>query len=106
MQRDRPSSAARGYDYRWRKVRLRYLREQPLCERCLKRGMVAEAVDVHHKVRIADDRSRRLDRTNLEALCPPCHRSGAQSEERLGYSTEIGLDGWPMDERHPARRQA
>ena len=39
--------------------------------------------------------------SNVQTLCKRCHDSLKQSEERLGYSKEIGLDGWPVDPRHP-----
>lgn len=39
---------------------------------------------------------------NLRTLCKPCHDRDKQSEERIGFSKAIGLDGWPTDEKHPA----
>lgn len=45
------------------------------------------------------------DWTNLESVCDHCHNSHIQSEERLGYSKEIGLDGFPVDPRHPANSE-
>ncbi len=40
--------------------------------------------------------------SNLQVLCKRCHDSAKQREERLGYSIEIGVDGWPVDPRNPA----
>ena len=42
------------------------------------------------------------DRKNWQALCRSCHDGAKRSEERRGYSTDIGADGWPVDPRHPA----
>lgn len=39
---------------------------------------------------------------NIQLLCAPCHDGAKQSEERRGYSTAVGDDGWPLDERHPS----
>lgn len=40
----------------------------------------------------------------LQSLCGSCHSSAKQSEERVGYSSTIGVDGWPVDSRHHANR--
>lgn len=44
------------------------------------------------------------DPSNLQCLCDTCHSAAKQQEERLGYSTAIGADGWPVDDLHPANR--
>jgi hypothetical protein len=41
----------------------------------------------------------------LKSLCEPHHKGAKQQIEKRGYSTEIGSDGWPIDERHPANRK-
>ena len=68
----RPSSNKRGYDSRWEKVRLMYLREHPLCELCEKEGKLVPAVLVHHKKPIRQG-GEVLDEANLMAVCRPCH---------------------------------
>lgn len=70
----RGSSGSRGYDHRWRALRAAYLRQHPLCEVCERKGKTTPAVQVHHAIKIKDDRSRRLDVSNLVAVCDPCHR--------------------------------
>lgn len=63
----------------WRKLRLFYLQEHPLCEICKEKGKLTPAVEVHHKVEI--DRGQTLmekktigyDYNNLQALCKDCH---------------------------------
>jgi 5-methylcytosine-specific restriction protein A len=37
----------------------------------------------------------------LQSLCAPCHSSRKQTQELVGYSSEVDKDGWPIDERHP-----
>jgi hypothetical protein len=56
---------------------------------------------VHHKEAHKGDPAKFFDPSNCEAVCKPCHDGELQSEERVGYSTEIGADGWPVDVRHP-----
>jgi len=61
---------------------------------------------VHHVKEHKGDPTLFCDPANLESICKPHHDADAQSEERLGYSSEIGADGWPCDPRHPANQQA
>lgn len=42
-----------------------------------------------------------FDPDNLQTTCKLCHDSAKQSYEKTGYSKEIGLDGWPVDNKHP-----
>lgn len=38
------------YDYRWQKARLRFLRSNPLCAMCAKRGITKPATVVDHVI--------------------------------------------------------
>ena len=70
---ERPSAAKRGYDRQWRDLRELILADEPLCHDCQQKGIVTPAVDVHHVVKISDDPTMRLDRSNLMPLCKRCH---------------------------------
>ena len=75
----RGSSAARGYDARWRRLRERILSEEPLCRICGR----AEAKHVDHIVPKA--RGGTDDRDNLQPLCHSCHsRKTAEEDGRWG----------------------
>jgi 5-methylcytosine-specific restriction protein A len=65
----RGSSAQRGYDRDWQRLRGVVLREEPVCRTC--RRALAQEVD--HIVPIDQSPERRLDRSNLQALCKSCH---------------------------------
>lgn len=71
--RSRGSAASQGYDRAWQTVRMAYLRRHPLCEDCLAEGKTTPAVMVHHLVPVKVDRSKRLDMSQLRALCNACH---------------------------------
>ena len=43
------------------------------CQLCKRQGRVTPATEVHHKVPIRVDWSKRLDEHNLIALCHRCH---------------------------------
>jgi 5-methylcytosine-specific restriction enzyme A len=70
--RQRGSAASQGYDNQWNKVRLAYLRKNPLCEECQKNGLVVPAVLVHHRKELKDG-GDRLNPENLESVCNACH---------------------------------
>jgi hypothetical protein len=38
----------------------------------------------------------------LTSLCKACHDSRKRRLERSGFLSEIGVDGWPTDPKHPA----
>lgn len=46
------------------------------------------------------------DETNWQSLCKGCHDSAKQSEEKQGFSNAVGLDGWPVDDKHPVNDRA
>ena len=64
---------------RWKELRISYLREHPLCERCQAEGYVRAAMDCHHIRPISSAMSiqemERLcfDPNNIQCLCIPCH---------------------------------
>ena len=108
---DRRSAAAQEYrrlykTAEWRAARAAQLAEQPLCELCEKRGRVTAATVVNHRVPHRGDWARFIDQKNLQSLCKPCHDGEVQARERTGrdYDGAAGLDGWPVDPRHPFYR--
>lgn len=75
------SSAARGYGYRWQRLRARFLYEHPLCEECLKHGRTEAATDVDHIIPHRGDPALMWDEGNLQALCHACHSKKTASED-------------------------
>ena len=62
----------------WKKIRQAKLLQQPLCELCLKKGVITPAVDVHHDISFINnsgmiDFSLAYDFSNLISLCKECH---------------------------------
>ena len=88
---------------RWARIRRHQLLTHPLCAFCAERGVVDPAticdhVEPHH----GDVNKFWLGR--LQSLCKPCHDGAKKVVEQRGYRTDIGLDGWPTDPRHPVYR--
>jgi hypothetical protein len=42
-----------------------------------------------------------FDLDNLQSVCWTCHSGDMQSVEARGYDSTIGVDGWPIDPKHP-----
>ena len=61
----------------WRKLRLLYLQNHPLCEKCLSEGRTKAAADVHHiKSPFFNgtySKELLLDENNLMSVCKECH---------------------------------
>lgn len=72
----RGSSASRGYDADWRRIRVQaLLRDNYECQCCKLRGIVKRATDVHHQITIEEAPWLRLALSNLISLCKECHSS-------------------------------
>lgn len=95
---------ATPYNRRWRTFRVSFLAANPLCVMCHAKGRVTAATVVDHITPHRGDSRLFWQRGNHQALCATCHNSDKQSEERRGYSSQRGADGWPTDPRHPANR--
>lgn len=62
----------------WRELRQQvFIEAKGLCEECLKKNIVTEGKEVHHKIPISSKKGweMRLDRNNLICLCSDCHNS-------------------------------
>lgn len=64
----------------WRKLRVTYLAQHPLCELCQKNGKTTLAVAVHHKyeiskgVTVEQKKQIGFNYNNLMAVCENCHK--------------------------------
>jgi 5-methylcytosine-specific restriction protein A len=87
----------------WKRIRLEQLKREPLCRFCREMGKTTAASQVDHITPCLDDPALQRDPNNLRSLCAPCHAPLRHAYAR-GYGTAIGLDGWPIDPRHPANR--
>lgn len=69
----RPSSYRMGYDNKWKKRRLIFLRKNPLCESCRENGRYTMATVVDHIRPHKGNKELFWDESNWQALCKPCH---------------------------------
>lgn len=69
----RPSSHARGYDRRWRRLRAAHLSAHPLCVECERAGIVTVATEVDHIRPHRGNATLLYDPDNLQSMCKPHH---------------------------------
>ena len=77
----RGSSYDRGYDNQWRKYRILFLREYPLCEICLKEGRVKSSTVVDHIQPHKGNKVLFWDEKNHQSLCKECHDRKTATED-------------------------
>lgn len=77
-ERRRGSSTSRGYDARWRKLRLVILaRDDYQCLPCRTRGVTTAASEVDHIVPKPEGTD---DPSNLQSICGTCHKQKTMRE--------------------------
>lgn len=65
---------------RWRKLRLKKLRANPLCEQCVGEDRITPATEVHHVTpvesvpTVEQMEALMYDYNNLMSLCHDCHK--------------------------------
>jgi 5-methylcytosine-specific restriction protein A len=89
---------------RWQRRARTQLAAEPLCALCAERGLVVPATVADHVEPHGGD-VNRFWLGKLQSLCASCHSRDKRQEERKGFRPDIGLDGWPIDPRHPANRR-
>jgi 5-methylcytosine-specific restriction enzyme A len=83
------------------------LQREPLCVFCKARGKVTAATVADHITPHRGDAQLFWDNNNLQSACKLCHDSSKKEIEHKGYSTEIGVDGRPVDKKnHPVYRKS
>jgi 5-methylcytosine-specific restriction protein A len=92
--RKRGSSASRGYDRQWQKVRGIKLDRCPLCEcsRCKAMGRVKAADTVHHIKPVETHHHLRLVDSNLMSMAHQCHE--VEEGRRRDYEFEKWQRGY------------
>jgi 5-methylcytosine-specific restriction protein A len=87
----------------WRRQAKHQLSIEPLCARCLERNRIVGAtISDHHPPHKGDWNAFR--RGPLQSLCADCHQ-GKWADDKRGYRTDIGDDGYPLDPKHPFNKQ-
>lgn len=96
-QDDRPSASERGYDWDWHLLRTAWLRDHPLCVACGAVGRVTPAALVDHVRPITEgvDDPLRMDPSNLQSLCRPCHKGKTDVDQSGAIGRRVVVCGLP-----------
>ena len=91
---------------RWQRVRRFKLRQNPLCELCIKVGYIEPATTVDHIVPINKGGDPFPGLYRLMSLCASCHNQKTRHEQIGEDYTVKGCDvfGRPLDPNHPWNR--
>ena len=73
VDRMRGGAPERGYDGRWRKARAAFLRRNPLCVECMRKGVLTPATVVDHIIPHRGDKELFWNEENWQPLCKSCH---------------------------------
>jgi len=85
----RGTAAQRGYDSKWQRARLEFLRVNPLCGYCLSAGHVVAANVVDHITPHKGDNRLMWSRSNWQALCKPCHDRKTATVDRGAWAPSL-----------------
>lgn len=83
------TTTERGYDGKWEKARVVYLRRHPICVMCEAVGIFEPSTVVDHKVPHRGDMVLFWDRTNWQALCATHHNRDKQRSEQDAMGSEL-----------------
>jgi 5-methylcytosine-specific restriction protein A len=59
----------------WKAIRAYHLSNEPLCRKCLKKGIITPATIVDHIQEVEFKPELRLEDSNLQSVCLSCHTS-------------------------------
>lgn len=87
-ERWRGSRHERGYDAEWVALAAEYKKSvKGRCEECARRGYLETCDAIDHMEPVADNPDRRLDRSNLDALCHKHHNGLKRRIEEYARKT-------------------
>ena len=78
-------------------IRAQTLYQYPLCVKCESKGRITAATEVDHVIPLHQGGTDDFD--NLQALCHDCHAEKTATEQGKRRRQEIGLDGWPVEDK-------
>jgi Restriction endonuclease len=67
----RSPEVRKRYGSAWRKIRARFVKDNPLCVKCLEFGKLTPVEEVHHILPLSKGGTH--DVSNLMSLCKSCH---------------------------------
>ena len=81
VDQQRGTAAQRGYGHRWQKYRKTFISEHPICEECIKKGILTTTFAVDHIIPHNGDQELFWDPNNHQGLCETCHNRKTATED-------------------------
>lgn len=88
------------YGGAWRRARLAFLHEHPICHMCQQDKRLVAAQVVDHDPPHKGDPSKFWDESTWRPLCKRHHDGAKQKQERTGRIVGCDLKGRPLDPMH------
>jgi 5-methylcytosine-specific restriction enzyme A len=88
---------------RWRTRAKHQLQVEPLCCLCRAKGEITPATGADHFPPHKGDYNLFITGP-IRSLCKPCHDGLQPAFKHKGYRPDIGVDGFPLDPKHPWNR--
>ena len=85
---------------KWKRLRQEVLHAQPMCQGKPCKGKATEATVVDHIVPHRGDSALFWKRSNLQALCRPCHDSWKRRQDVYDSTKGCDVNGLPNDPSH------
>jgi 5-methylcytosine-specific restriction enzyme A len=89
---------------RWKRLRRLHRQSEPLCRFCKERGINTPGEVVDHVIPHNGD-VNLFYCGQLQTLCRNCHDRDKRNAELHGFRPDAGVDGFPLDKRHPFYRE-
>ena len=106
MGKYRGTAYERGYGHHWRKARVAFLAQHPLCRYCEQQGKIVPATVVDHITPHKGDEVLFWDsENNWQSLCKHCHDS-IKAREEAGQYVGCDVEGNPIHAAHHWNREA
>jgi 5-methylcytosine-specific restriction protein A len=84
----------------WKRLRLNWLTNNPVCVLCWQLNKVTPATVVDHKTAHKGNTELFYSDANLQSLCKPCHDTTKARQEHRGYLQGCNANGLPLDPKH------
>ena len=76
----------------WPKIQKEFLRDNPICAVCEKKGTLLRSLNIHHVIPFSEDKSKELLAENLITLCRPDHLLFGHLNSWASFNSDVRAD--------------
>lgn len=97
MSKNHGSAGKRWVGEKAQKWRAMILSTHPLCVHCKTKGLITKSEEADHIIPLEDGGT--YDPSNGQGLCKECHKAKTAKDRGYTLKPQIGLDGWPIENK-------